>query len=448
MTVLLRCLLIATLFQFVLLNISLAKSVKVTADVPRGSLKMYSGPGESYPVIETLPPGTIGVRQIKCQASGNLSAGQTWCQIEWNDKIGWASSCCIEPFRDFIFHTIYDCKFNPKFGDKIELRERPGGPAIKTVDSNDNVSLNDLQDPASRGAWLSVMISGSSKYFFVPSTAISCAGDHDTFPIVINDYSILKSFPIAVFHFSKGEEMAALKYPCYEVGHAGLYLSLGEEFVQKYEERGFSRRALCMAMVSEIHYDPEDGHRLQSILLRSGGQEDVVFSYEIPMEVPACFKGGRPLWDCTFNYDPNTGDPIDASKQARIHELGAFLNRALPRLFLQSCGAYSKQCRIRKAEIVDLSQEGRFVALIPQEKLWWSTDALGEEWSKVYRTDFENVLSFYDYSSELPGGFGYALFADAPAGPAMSAQAIKYSLSGTGAKSQIDPRKVLKSLMK
>jgi hypothetical protein len=86
-----------------------------------------------------------------------------------------------------------------------------------------------------------------------------------------------------------------------------------------YKSQGFSRRSACLALISGIRFNPEDGKHLATYilvdrkLLKPKDNEPSALSAELPMSLPSCFKNGTPYADCAWNYDPLTGKKLFVS---------------------------------------------------------------------------------------------------------------------------------------
>jgi hypothetical protein len=63
-----------------------------------------------------------------------------------------------------------------------------------------------------------------------------------------------------------------------------------------YKSQGFSRRSACLALISGIRFNPEDGKHLATYilvdrkLLKPKDNEPSALSAELPMSLPSCFK--------------------------------------------------------------------------------------------------------------------------------------------------------------
>ena len=55
---------------------------------------------------------------------------------------------------------------------------------------------------------------------------------------------------------------------CYHFGEGGaVNISISAELLAYYVQQGFSRRSLCMALISAIRFDPETGRRLATYVV-------------------------------------------------------------------------------------------------------------------------------------------------------------------------------------
>jgi hypothetical protein len=112
-------------------------------------------------------------------------------------------------------------------------------------------------------------------------------------------------------------------------GGDGAYnFSFSRDFVAKFKKRGFTNLSLCMAMESEIKYDPETGARLPTFVLadipavRRGLVEAGTATDEIPFTVPDCFKNARPLHDCKLNFDMKSGRRLTTQQTRKLRQAG------------------------------------------------------------------------------------------------------------------------------
>lgn len=228
------------------------------------------------------------------------------------------------------------------------------------------------------------------------------------FPLVITRAADLDRLGISLPDKGAGSDVT---YPnnCYYYGDGGYGLAMSKEFLARFKARGFSRRSLCMAIVSGIRFDPESGRRLPTFIsadvkrLKEQGKyaEAGVLTEELPLDVPDCFKGGLPYSDCDMNYDLMTGKRLSPKERERWREIGLKIEQALA----------SREVRDNFRYLEDSRGPG-------------ATIYVGFQWGLAG----EPSVSFWDYAEVFPKGFGYALFADGAAGPSPSDSAVKIAL--------------------
>lgn len=108
----------------------------------------------------------------------------------------------------------------------------------------------------------------------------------------------------------------------------GWTLSFSKDLYASYKGRGFSLRAICLALASgDIHYDPSTGQRIRGYILKEEerGAEEVH-----PFRVPDCFREveviegdgtAEVLWrprGCDVKFDPRSGRRVSSPKKVRL----------------------------------------------------------------------------------------------------------------------------------
>ena len=204
-----------------------------------------------------------------------------------------------------------------------------------------------------------------------------------------------------------------LKNQCYYYGDGGYAVSFTDEFSAPFRARGFSRRSLCMALVSEARFDPETGERLPTYLVADVGairagqvgmDPGIITSDQLPLVLPDCFRRGLPYSDCRMRYDLKTGERLSAAAEARYRQMGQQIER-----FLQD------QATRASFQYLETSPYTRGMIMV------------GAAQNREGLDEVEN-FAFYDYSSEFPKGYGYALNADGSAGPDPGNAAIRIAM--------------------
>jgi uncharacterized protein YraI len=67
----------------------------VLPNVSQGIHNMRSGPGTNFPLVVSIPAGATGLIVGQCRAPQDGRSNSPWCQVQWRNHSGWASSCCI-----------------------------------------------------------------------------------------------------------------------------------------------------------------------------------------------------------------------------------------------------------------------------------------------------------------------------------------------------------------
>lgn len=250
-----------------------------------------------------------------------------------------------------------------------------------------------------------------------------------TFPLVFYDKVLLQRLGIVIG--KSGPDQPEIKHyqsKCYkkwppdDLGTPDeLYdISLSDDFVLKFAKRGFSLNSLCLALASGIKFDPETGKRLPTFILADRDRvkdklDAWALTSEIPLDLPDCFRFGRPYSDCKFNYDPKdtkNREKLSSSVTKRFAELGRKIDIRVANA--KAAGKWSKTCA--EVEMHDGDEE-----LLQDCKLekdrdgWLQNDGIisnninqdkdpesGQGWEKQRMIDVSPVF---------PAGYGYALYA-------------------------------------
>jgi hypothetical protein len=286
-------------------------------------------------------------------------------------------------------------------------------------------------------------------------------------------------------------------------------ISISSEFLDLYKAKGFSRESLCMALVSEARFNPETGARLATYvlrddqvlekhlnwLIRDGMNPDELSNYvpslfnsksalqdaikrvqrrdfhgltddqasvlvpeehhtfELPLQVPDCFKNGTPFLDCNWKYGLKSGKKLSGQAPKRYREVGELLDKqikayiasgqgerpydALDPYFKDSArnGTYLLIERLVAVPEPDVNtvSPSRLLLDVPEEMVEWAAP-----------------VAWYATSPSLPRGYGYALYAWSSyaeqGGPAVSVTTLRAAFDSDKRSSLITPARLQKIL--
>ena len=239
------------------------------------------------------------------------------------------------------------------------------------------------------------------------------------FPIVFEQEAEMK--PIGLLYPDEGELRQHLKHRCYYIGDGGPDIEFDDYFLEHYKRQGFSRRSLCMALMSGIRYNPETGRRLATYIRKFSNKDADIYP-ELPIAVPECFRNGTPYSDCTFRYDLLFGTPLGPDAMRRYREIGERLKAALRNPTRRKNFKYFED-----GEGDNSLVKGMILIGAAQEGL---------------QVDEISAVSFYDYSDEFPEGFGYALYANGGSAPSLSAEVVRTSDEPGRRRRQMNPARI------
>lgn len=259
---------------------------------------------------------------------------------------------------------------------------------------------------------------------------------------------------------------------CYNYSN-GLFvnrpMALSEDLLSHYRTKGFSREALCMALVSKARFDPDTGARLPTYLYRDDvlfdqaldaaiSQADTdprsipqvfrspkeyfdaiaslkrrdfgalpaekvtaidpridAFVWERLLAVPACFKNGTPYLDCKWNYGLKDGQQLTPEKRQTIRNVGLAIDRqirdAITGQNALTVNESGEKARFFEPLFLNL-REGLYAEQPDSARI--SAELLVKEKS----------IAWYDISPAFPRGCGYAYYADLSPDPGFTPESI------------------------
>jgi len=243
-------------------------------------------------------------------------------------------------------------------------------------------------------------------------------------PLVFDSPSQLKQYGIGFRGIGTDDVKIHFPTRCYHYGDGGWDISISDALLNEYKSQGFSRRSACMALVSGIRFNPENGKRLTTYIiidrtLFENGQptDSGSLSGELPLSLPSCFKDALPYSDCAWSFDPMSGKKLSAQQTAKFKAIGQRIEK-----FLSDPKTKHGVSRIQEDSPDAEFTKGMIIS--------GGGDKAGG--------GKDSAASFYDYSSEFPKGYGYTLYADGAAGPSASPEVVKAALTSKKPPAQID----------
>lgn len=268
------------------------------------------------------------------------------------------------------------------------------------------------------------------------------------FPLVVETGSTaLQQFGISgAAELEDERDFKATPHRCYTYGGDGNGIAISDALLSAHTSKGFTLESLCLALVSEIRFDPETGKRLPTYIVvnREALQQDLrgrditrmsdrdlldccsetgIASEEQPLAVPACFKGGAPYSDCAWRWDADTGRKLTEAETRRFRELGRAIETGIARAMkgeMKACGGKapaSDDIDVRwpckaprgRSETGYLQPDAKFVVDVVRRHV--DAALVPAALARGARA------TFLDISPAFPRGFGYALMAEENGGP-------------------------------
>jgi hypothetical protein len=262
-------------------------------------------------------------------------------------------------------------------------------------------------------------------FLALSSLGASALEGESTYPLVFDSPSQLKRYGIGFRGIGTDDVHIHFRTRCYYYGDGGWDISVSDALLNTYKSQGFSRRSACMALVSGVRFNPENGKRLATYRLIDGKLSTDVAgsgSDELPLSLPNCFKGGLPYSDCAWNFDSISGEKLSAQQTANFKAIGQRIMNFLN----------------------DPKTKGAFRYLKSDSPYIIGNIKVGA----AYNVDGGkgSAASFYGYSHEFPKGFGYALYASGGAAPVASPTVVKAAQTGKTSPPQLNAKQLKKLL--
>lgn len=294
-----------------------------------------------------------------------------------------------------------------------------------------------------------------------PLTVAAQPAPSSPYPVMIEYGNLaLQQFGISgAAELDDERDFKATPHRCYTYGGDGNGIAISDALLSSYTARGFSVESLCLALVSQIRFDPESGKRLATYVVfnRKSLEEDLkgrdinrmsdraiveccsetgIASEEQPLVVPECFKAGTPYSDCAWRYDGYTGRKLSAAETQRYRDLGRAIETGMARALrgdVKACGgptAPSDDIDVRwpckkprdRSDTGFLQPDAKFVLDVVKRHVDGRLVP-----SALVR---DSKATFVDISPTFPRGYGYALMAEENGGPAINEARLLRRLAG------------------
>jgi hypothetical protein len=238
---------------------------------------------------------------------------------------------------------------------------------------------------------------------------------------------------------------------CYKFGEGGpVAISINAQLLAYYMQQGFSRRSLCMALISGIRFDPETGRRLATYVviydinrLRKHPYDEVGWlSPELPLAIPSCFARAVPYSDCTWNFDAVTGKKLRAVDTQRFKAFGRKLEETI-RAFKNGPHEAAEDSCERDIDLTPAEKAQKLCSYFGGSIIDTLSLAEDEHLGGEYTHHYSIAPYYFDLSEEFPERFGYGLiYYDTGLASSVPVAVTKAALEGAKRPAQVDPTKL------
>lgn len=249
------------------------------------------------------------------------------------------------------------------------------------------------------------------------TVAVAPGGDAPAYPVVFDDVAMLAQLGLSFGNGWGGVyDAKPLKHRCYYYGDGGYGFSMSDDLLAGFKAQGFTLRTACLGMMSGIRFDPETGERLPTVMLIDAkaieafgfpGEAGSV-SDEIPLVLPACFRGGTPVEDCALNYDMLSGDRMNTATRARLKKAAGAASAGVAQAL--ASGQFTRECGPAESNF----RNGCRTETYPDTP---DNIYIKGKFAREPVGGSQYPVGVIDVSPVFAKGYAYALYADGAAGP-------------------------------
>ncbi len=282
----------------------------------------------------------------------------------------------------------------------------------------------------------------------------------------------------------------SLEHGCYRevhpaYGRGPFLVSLSDAFLQRYRQRGFTLKSLCLAMATPMTMHPETGKPIPHLMYadldairRKPDEGDYHVSGAVPLVIPDCFKNATPYTDCRFHFDPVSAEKNSPAQTAFLTKLGQAFDADIAEWIRDDRLCQTEQFGIANG-IAICGSQGAIKAPVRDARGYlaqrvWGLHSNAEHWPKssrirtlfaeksaVERAEFDKAfndpkaprrahtlfpnstmtwISGFDVGPDLAKGFGYSILANVNGlpGPSVSVNVLRRVLNSGTQGSQVN----------